>query len=90
MGRHGVLGGVERVVKIGEIGLEPGKVGPARAGTVVGVDIGGEDAVEQIPPLTVDRETVEIDQLRDRHDIAGGHIPPRCGQAAQVTAALFK
>jgi len=46
MGRHGVLSGVERIVKRREVGLELFAIGPVRRCAVVGIHVGGEDPVE--------------------------------------------
>jgi hypothetical protein len=72
MGGHGVLRGIERSVKRGEIGLKVFAIGPVRTRAVVGIHIGGEDPVEQFPPLGVDRQPVQVQQLRNRHDVAVG------------------
>nr|WP_245835862.1 hypothetical protein [Mycobacterium rhizamassiliense] len=56
-----------------EIRLELVAIGPVRRRPVVGVDVGGEDPVEQLPALGIDRQAVEVHQLSDGHNVAVGH-----------------
>jgi hypothetical protein len=84
-----VLGGIEGIVKRREISLELFAIGPGRSRSVVGIDVGGEDPVEQFPSRAVDCQPVDIHQLRDCHEVAVG-VVHGCSHGPVIDISLFK
>jgi hypothetical protein len=65
MVHHHVLGAVEGRVISPEVPLETLQVAPVRRVGVVGVDVRGEDLVEQVSALGVHRQGVEVQRPDD-------------------------
>jgi hypothetical protein len=68
-----MLGGVEGRVDRREVALQRGQVSPTGRPAEIRLGVGGEDAVEQLPPLAVERHGVEVDDVDDADDVLAAH-----------------
>jgi len=88
---HAMLGAVERRVKCREVGFERLEVPPVDGGAVVGIYVGGEDSIEQIPALRIDGEPYRLMtwMIEPTSSLAIAIAPGTYMRARQAYAARF-